>query len=141
MPQMQIRYCSGYKYQLAEEHVLTVRILPGEDIQTPFIDLSTAGELVIKRGYAWDGASGPAPDTKKLMRGSLVHDALYQLMRREPNKLPRDQWRDQADLELRRVCRDDGMNRVWAWVVYQAVRRFGESAAEPASRKKVHVAP
>jgi hypothetical protein len=68
------------------------------------------------------------------MRGSLVHDALYQLMRREPGKLPASEWRDEADSELRRICRRDGMSRVWAWVVYQGVHRFGEPATSPEER-------
>jgi hypothetical protein len=33
------------------------------------------------KGYAWNGPSGPTLDTRNFMRGSLVHDALYQLMR------------------------------------------------------------
>jgi len=39
------------------------------------------GGLLIKAGYSWDGPSGSAIDTKNFMQGSLVHDALYQLLR------------------------------------------------------------
>lgn len=75
------------------------------------------------------------------MRGSLVHDALYQLMRREPIKFPAEWWRDEADLELQRICRQDGMSSFWAWVVYQGVHKFGEPATTPEARKKKHTAP
>ena len=97
MERAQIRYRSGYKYQLVEGYTVKVRVIPGENIHTEFIDLSTAGELVIKQAYAWDGPSGPSIDSKNFMRGSLVHDALYQVMRQEPNKLSAERWRKEAD--------------------------------------------
>ena len=76
-----IRYRSDYKYQLASEYRIKIPILPAEDIGTEFIDLDTSGELTVKNAYAWDGPSGPVIDTPENMRASLVHDALYQLMR------------------------------------------------------------
>ena len=36
--------------------------------------------LLIKDGYAWDGASGPTIDTKNTQTASLVHDGLWQLI-------------------------------------------------------------
>ena len=74
-----IKYRSGYKYQLVEEYQVRVSLIPENDIKTDFIELSTEGMLIIKKGYAWDGPSGPTIDTPNFMRGSLVHDALYQL--------------------------------------------------------------
>ena len=37
--------------------------------------------LYISKGYSWDGPSGPAIDTPDWIKASLVHDALYQLIR------------------------------------------------------------
>ena len=79
-----IKYRSGYKYQLVEEYQVKVSVAPADNIKTDFIELSTEGMLVIKKGYAWDGPSGPTIDTLNFMHGSLVHDVLYQLLR---NKL------------------------------------------------------
>ena len=94
MARDQIRYRSGYKYQLADEYSVKVRVVPEQNIVTgptnQFINLDTDGALVIKGGYAWDGPSGPTIDTKNFMRGSLVHDALYQIMRLE--LLSKEQW-------------------------------------------------
>lgn len=111
---------------------------PKNNIKTDFIELGTEGMLVIKKGYAWDGPSGPTIDTPNFMRGSLVHDALYQLLR---NELIDEKWRDEADDELRRICVEDGMSKICAKWVYIAVRKWGKVAASPESRKKIHKAP
>jgi len=76
-----IRYRDGYKYQLAEDHTLLIDITPDEGVGNDFVYLGKSGMLVIRKGYAWDGPSGPTVDTRDSLRGSLVHDALYQLMR------------------------------------------------------------
>ncbi len=134
-----IKYRSGYKYQIVEEYSVKVDITPEADIVSDFIGLMTDGQLTIRKSYAWDGPSGPTFDTKNFMRGSLVHDALYQLMRHE--HLDKDTWRETADLELKRMCREDGMSRIRAWWVHEAVRRWGDPAASPESRKPIKSAP
>jgi hypothetical protein len=124
-----IKYRGGYKYQLAESYsVMTaIRDLDAAKIDHGFISLTPSGVLTIKKGYAWDGPSGPTIDTKNFMRGSLIHDALYQLMR---ERLLDVGWRETADNELRRICREDGMSWVRAWWVYKGVRLGGEGSAE-----------
>ena len=78
-----ISYKKGYKYQLVEAYTVKISIRPKKSVASPseFIVLTADGLLTINKGYAWDGPSGPALDTCNFMRGSLVHDALYQLMR------------------------------------------------------------
>jgi len=76
-----IRYRGDYKYQLADGYEINISIKPKTDSKTEFIDLDINGNLKVKKGYAWDGPSGPVIDTKENLRASLVHDALYQLMR------------------------------------------------------------
>lgn len=109
-----IHYRSGYKYQLKRPVVVATKIRPDEEktIDT-FIKLGTDGTLEISDTYAWDGPSGPTIDTKNFMRGSLVHDTLYQLMRE--GGLDKATWRKAADEELVRLCREDGMTRIRAW--------------------------
>ena len=133
-----IKYKSGYKYQLVENYRVRVSIFPRRDIKTEYIDLNKDGFLTIKKGYAWDGPSGPTFDTKSFMRGALVHDALYQLMRLE---LLNQTWRREVDRELRRICLEDGMMGIRAWWVYKAVRHGAGYAASPDSRKKIYTAP
>lgn len=133
-----IRYRDGYQYQLAESYQMPVNIHPPEDIVTEWVLLNGEGLLSILRGYAWDGPSGPMPDTPDAMRGSLAHDALYQLMR-EGHLDAR--YRDVADKLLREICIEDGMSHPMAELAYQAVHLFGDPYADPASDKPVIEAP
>ena len=136
-----ISYKEGYKYQLFEEYQIDIPIKPDKDVSSSgdYVILSKEGKIVIKKGYAWDGPSGPTIDTQNFMRGSLVHDALYQLMRE--GSLIKDIHRDPADRLLKQMCKDDDMSSIRAWWVYQGVSKFGESAAEPNNIKPVKQAP
>jgi hypothetical protein len=116
-----IVYRDGYKYQLLKSIKVQTEIKPPADIHFSFLKLDTDGLLRIRAGYAWDGATG-ALDTKNFMRGSLVHDALYQLM--SENRLDLS-WREQADKELVKICREDGMSWIRSKWVYAAVRSCG----------------
>ena len=134
---MKIYYRAGYKYQLQADYSIKVDIT-GYDIGNTFCHLGENGELTIHAGYAWDGPSGPTVDTKDFMRGSLIHDALYQLMRE--GLLPHE-WREKADQVLYTICREDGMNWWRAQMVFSAVRLFGDSYADPANPKPIMEAP
>ena len=133
-----IYYKGGYKYQLTRGVVVQVGIKPSKNITTEYIDLTRNGSLVIRKGYCWDGPSGPAIDTKNFMRGSLVHDAAYQLIRQ--GYLPAFA-RKLADRELHRIILEDGMSRIRAWLVLRAVSRYAGPAADPSNRKAEMVAP
>lgn len=135
---MHIHYKEGYKYQLAESYAVLIDIKPAAAIKTKYVRLSVLGELWIREGYAWDGPSGPAIDTSNFMRGSLIHDALYQLLRE--GLLPQD-MRETADKTLRRIVLEDGMSAIRAWLVYQGVRIGGGPAALPSSDTSVLRAP
>ncbi len=138
MAQIYIKYRSGYKYQLVEEYEVKVSVTPKNDIKTDFIELSTDGMLVLKNEYAWDGPSGPTIDTPDFMRGSLVHDALYQLMRM--GLLGRDN-KDSADRALQKICIEDGMMKMRAWWVYRGVKLGGNPSTDPKNRKEIIQVP
>ncbi len=59
---------------------------------------------------------------------TLVHDALYQLMRE--GVLPQH-VRERADEILKEICIKDGMSKAHAWWVYQGVRIGGAISAMP----------
>jgi len=132
-----IKYRSGYKYQLAETYFQLTKIT-GYDIGNDWCHLHPNGELEIRKDYAWDGPSGPTIDTKNFMRGSLVHDALYQLMRE--GVLPGKHRKD-ADYLLYTICREDEMNIVRAAAVLAAVRLFAAPCSEAYAVKPVLEAP
>lgn len=134
-----ITYKDGYKYQLHDEYSVEIPLKPDADIDTDFIKLSVDGKLKIIKGYAWDGPSGPTYDSSNFMRGSLVHDALYQLMRGDYIK--KDNYRKPADKLLQQMCKEDGMSSMRAWWVYKGVRLGGDISADPKNKKPVVEAP
>ena len=134
-----IAYKGGYKYQIVEGYEVDIPVKPEKDIDIDYVKLSPEGHLAIKKGYAWDGPSGPTIDTRDFMRGSLVHDALYQLIRE--GHLEESEYRDPADRLIRQMCLEDGMNPVRATWVYYALRWFGKPAADPAAKRPVIHAP
>ena len=125
------RELRGYKYELVEhyEHLTAIQ---GHDAETEYLKLDVSGKLIIQRRYAWDGPSGPTIDTMNFMRGSLVHDALYQLIRLQ--KIPHT-CKEQADQLLHDICIEDGMSKFRAWYVHLAVKRLSGSAAKPGTDK------
>ena len=135
---MKIFYRKGYKYQLAEDFCFDTGILQEKIIIIGFINLDPDGHLLIKAGYAWDGPSGPTLDTHSSMRGSLVHDALYQLLRLEALD---KRFRAEADKLLYTVCIEDGMWKLRAKLWYRAVVRAATSAADPKNVKRIIVSP
>jgi hypothetical protein len=132
-----IKFKSGYKYQLVESYSVMTPLRPVMDIAVPFIRLLKTGLLEIDAGYAWDGPSGPTIDTGTFMRGSLVHDALYQLIRMELLSMSK---RAVADQMLHDICVEDGMCKVRAWYVLKAMA-FTKSAASPKNIKPVLTTP
>ncbi len=121
-----------YKYRLAEPYSVETGIRPRTVVVEPrppnraYVTLSKTGRLTVASLYAWDGASGPMPDIRSVMRAALVHDALYQLLR--TGRLPPGRRAD-ADRLFHRLCREDGMNPVLGWIAWSALRWFGGPAA------------
>ena len=128
----------GNRYELTRAYCIqtTIRIPAPIEIRGwrnrewfTYARLDPDGTLTIYAGYSWDGASGPAIDTDTIMRGSLVHDALYQFIRL---MLLGHEWRPVADLLLKTVCLDAGMWAIRAEWVYLAVRTFAARSVQPA---------
>jgi len=125
-----IYYQCGYKYQLTEMYVHQlppeIVALLIEPITTKHISVSMDGLMAFSDSYSFDGPSGPTRDTKTFMRGSLVHDGGFQLIRE--GALP-PEARPLLDLELKRICLEDGMNPIRAWYVHKGVEKFGRKAS------------
>lgn len=105
-----------WKYTLEDDYFYPLeKTFP--NVRFGFINLED-GVLNISQGYAWDGASGPTFDTKKTMRPSLVHDALYQLMRE--GILP-VAYKGMADRIFYELLKENKMWGIRARVWYRAV--------------------
>ncbi len=134
-----ICYRADYKYQIANDYSISILIKPKSNIDTDFISLDVHGNLLVKKGYAWDGPSGPVIDNDENMRASLVHDALYQLMRNE--YIATRTHRKAADQLFKDICKEDGVSKFWASAYYKALRKYGKPAASPQNKKIAHRAP
>lgn len=141
-----MKYKDGYKYQLLDKLIsYKLPIQTGQELFCDdFLQITKGGVLFIKKGYAWDGCSGPTWDDKTNMRAGLIHDALYQFMRN--NLLPRDTWKPIADQVLYDImCEDaEALGKImWiykprAWYYKLAVEKFGYNATT--TPKKVYTA-
>ncbi len=114
---LKYRTIKSFKYVVLEEyrHKTPFHHM---DAKAPLIELLHDGTLVISPGYFYDGPSGPTIDTPDSMRGSLVHDALYELMRR--GLIPIES-KPEADRLLESICVKDGMDPERAHVWYMGV--------------------
>ena len=133
-----MKYKSG-KYQLVENEYFHGDVLPIKPlIDTEYIALDDNGDLTIRAGFTWDGASEPAIQTKDSMRASLIHDAYYQLIRQGYVDIS---YREKADSAYRRICIEDGMPHPRAQAHYIVLRMFCATAAMAESEPVVLVAP
>lgn len=114
-----IKYKCGLKYQLAEDYRVQTPIIPEAACGNEYFALLRTGELIIRKGYAWDGASGPTFDTKSSMRPSLIHDVFCQMMQKR--MLDWGRWHQEVNEYFRDLCVEDGMASFRASLWYAAV--------------------
>jgi hypothetical protein len=131
--QIQYREIPRWKYQILSPVAFVVPIYPEVDIATPFINLSSKGVLEIAERYAWNGAN-VISDTEKNMRGSLIHDALYQLLR--DGQLDK-KWKLVADSVFEWVCVADGTWPVLGAAYEKALAIFGWTALKKDESKPI----
>ncbi|GAG33051.1 unnamed protein product [marine sediment metagenome] len=125
-----IKYRSlhAYKYQIMEDYEFQLDVTKCGPLNLDalgdafFLCLLADGMLMVMEGYAYDGPSGPTIDTENSMRASLVHDALYQLMRL--GVLPQSA-KKHADQLLYDLCVEDGMSKFRAYYWWLGVKYFG----------------
>ena len=138
-----IEYYKGdYKYALKDRVEYETGIV-GRGCILPLCSLTTEGLLTIEPGYAWDAPPRPTFDTPSFMRGSLVHDVLYQMLRQPGFVEDADEHeilRHRADLLLREICLIDGM---WEWRANWVLRgvRAGGGPSAAIKERQVYSAP
>jgi hypothetical protein len=87
-----------------------------------FISFDSNGQVLVKTGFTWDGASGPTIDTIDSVCAALGHDVLYKLM---GQRLLESKYKDYADQWFFSRLKEDGMVGFRAFAWYKAVRLFG----------------
>ena len=130
---IRFRHVRNYKYQLLSQYTFTLPPAFGgqNSIEDMFLAYEKTGrKLIIKKGHAWDGPSGPSLDTPDFMRASLVHDCLYQLMHFAHGRHPLNgkfsyKMKPHADKLLAEIAKQDGMTSFRANYVHMAVKLFG----------------
>ena len=118
---------SKYKYKFKVEENFSIELpfkIP--DFVHPYASLKD-GILSVKKGYAWDGASGPIINTRDTLVASLVHDVLYQAMRLNLIKSSKEN-RMIADKNFFEILKMNGVNSIRRKVWYFAVRLFGKKS-------------
>lgn len=139
------------KYQTNRRHMFKTALRPKYEAKTGLLSLKPNGTLIIERFYSYDGPSGPTKFIanrlprwlrirflKKFMRGSLAHDALFELFRR--GKL-NYKWFEAANLEMKRLCKEDGMWGIRVKYTFFAVNKFAHAAAAEKNKRKILTAP
>ena len=120
---------SEYKYKFKVEENFSIELpIRIADFEHQYASLKD-GVLEIKKGYAWDGASGPIINTRDTLVASLVHDVLYQAMRLNLIK-PNSENKKTADKIFFEILKMHGVNAIRRKVWYFAVRLFGKKSTK-----------
>jgi hypothetical protein len=119
----ELKFINGFKYQTVEDFIIKVPIFPESNLYDEFCILYKDGTLLILKGFAWDGASGPTYDSKDSQIAAVVHDALYRLIR--AGKLDKS-YKDQIDTIFYNLLIKNGMSNIRAKIWYLGVKYFGK---------------
>ena len=132
-----MRYEKNWKYRnetkegffLGADFALTPGKIP-ECITTHMDNSTNVLTLWIHRGYRWNGLSWVPDffDSEHNMRASLIHDVLYDMIRR--GAIPYKQ-RKYADRLFRRILKKDGQGLISRSLMYFFVRWFAGFACKP----------
>lgn len=112
-----------FKYEMIVDFYFLSPKIDCYECETNFFKVKD-GCITAKKGYAWDGCSGPTIDDDTNMRGSLFHDIWYQAM--SEGLLPRN-WRTRrvADKFFLSILKEDGMPWFRRTAYFYSVRGAG----------------
>lgn len=125
---MKYRVLHPYRYQITDD--CAVPILSGalisalrdmETVRHPFFEI-TRRAVLVRAGYAWDGATGVLFQTANLRVPSLIHDIGCQAV--NLGMLPRD-FRAAFDAEYYAQALEYGVSKPRAMAHFAAIRLWG----------------
>jgi len=125
----------GQRWRTDDLHDYALYDFPTVDVQYfgwDYLAVEPGGKLIIRKGYRWDGpTTSPLPYSKKIIHASMVHDAIYDLQRRQD--IDRSYThRLIADLLLYMISVDSDYSRARAWADFNIVRGGGWSKTDDA---------
>ena len=134
-----MKYKKGYKYQVAEEDCWMSNVT-GLSAVGDFYKICESGLIIARKGYAYDGPSGPTIDTKTFLRGALFHDIAFQATRE--GKIPRNKELFHAwNQMLIDICDNAGMWKIrQKWVLF-GVDKGSYWATDPKNDNPILEAP
>lgn len=139
MKHSSINYHKGKaKYQLVEDYVIDIEFSQAVDIEANLVKLSANGTLTVGTGFAWDGVTGLAFDTRNFMRASLVHDALYHLLRQTGTN---PKLHEKADELFLTIAKIDGVHPLRARIHYTNLYLARIIGLTPGKKKSGYTAP
>lgn len=115
---------SRYRYKLERNYkFFDVRFF-GKEIKHPYFEIYD-GNITIKEGYAWDGATGLPSflQTIALVRPSLIHDIICQAV---DERYLEVEFRAVGDKIFYDLCLEEGINKFKAKIMYFAVKVYGK---------------
>lgn len=112
-----------HKYEMIEEFYFIDPNIVKYKCDHDFFSIGN-GCITARKGYAWDGCSGPTIDDDTNMRASLFHDIWYQAM--SEKLLPRN-WRTRraGDKLFLKILKEDGMPWYRRTAYFYSVRGAG----------------
>jgi hypothetical protein len=128
-----IHYLAGLKYRLDEPYRLKVQ-LDSPNMVCRHVSY-TDGELLIDREFVWDGMTGMVYNEDAVIRGSLVHDAIYHLMRECNMKASNEKIADEL---LYKIVVEDGVSWLYAQFIWYYVKYLGKYGRDPRMNTKFH---
>lgn len=125
---MKFRTLRPYRYQITDDCAVPVlspdllrALRDTETIRHPFFEI-TRRAVLVRAGYAWDGATGVIFQTENLRVPSLIHDIGCQAV--NLGMLPRD-FRAAFDAEYYAQALEYGALKARAMAHFAAIRLWG----------------
>jgi len=131
-----IKFWRGYKYVIAEDFTVQTAII-GHVVMDNLTSLDEDGCLKVRKGYPWDGNSGPCYDFDSSLKASCVHDVLCDYI--NMGSLPVE-LQPMVDQEYYVIATGKGMWWRWARARLLAIRWYMTGKGAKRFTRKVYEA-
>jgi hypothetical protein len=121
---IELKDSKKYKYELLKDYFYKCDFLAQLPDFCHLYFVKVDSTLIVRKGYQWDGPSGPTIDDDTNIRASLIHDALYQAMR--TGLIAKTfKFRRVIDKIFSAILKEDGMGFIRRTCYFYSVRGVG----------------